>query len=96
MDDQEHLSAYLAKRNAWCPQCDYLLRGLTRDTCPECGTKLNLSEIRQKPIERNGVEMHIRGPQRFDTGWYVRAVVFLVLFWGLILGAAGLVGWLWY
>src|ERR1044071_7129464 len=37
------LHEYLAERDAPCPGCGYNLRGLSADTCPECGVPLHLS-----------------------------------------------------
>ena len=34
------LSRYLADRDVACPRCDYNLRDLTGDRCPECGDHL--------------------------------------------------------
>lgn len=36
------LLAHLAQTDSPCPVCDYNLRNLTTDTCPECSAKLNL------------------------------------------------------
>jgi hypothetical protein len=36
------LRAYLAGRDAPCPNCDYNLRDLAGDRCPECGLELVL------------------------------------------------------
>lgn len=45
------LRTYLADRSEPCPNCEYDLRGLTGDTCPECGLELvlrvGLAEPRQ-------------------------------------------------
>lgn len=41
-DPDPLLVAYLAKADAPCPICDYNLRNLTTDTCPECSAKLHL------------------------------------------------------
>jgi hypothetical protein len=36
------LLSYLAQNDAPCPVCDYNLRGLKTDHCPECAAKLHL------------------------------------------------------
>ena len=42
MNDQEHLSAYLAERDVLCVSCGYCLRGITGGRCPECNEELVL------------------------------------------------------
>jgi DNA-directed RNA polymerase subunit RPC12/RpoP len=48
----ELLRQFLAERNVFCPQCEYNLRDLTGERCPECGEKIvlrvNLAEVKQK------------------------------------------------
>jgi hypothetical protein len=39
------LESYLAAHDEPCPKCGYNLRGLRGDTCPECGTRINLDTI---------------------------------------------------
>lgn len=51
-EDQALLAAYLKERRTPCPGCNYELRGLTADHCPECNTSLLLT------IEQKGT----RGP----------------------------------
>lgn len=48
--DDELLVTFLAERDINCPRCDYNLRGLTSDRCPECGEslKLNIGLVRPK------------------------------------------------
>lgn len=41
--DQEHLTAFLASRDAACPACKYNLRQLVGSKCPECGIPLILT-----------------------------------------------------
>ncbi len=41
------LRAYLAENDASCPRCRYNLRGVTRAICPECGTFLDVAELRE-------------------------------------------------
>ena len=41
--DEQLLCAYLADRDVACPRCGYNVRGLTGDTCPECGSQLMLT-----------------------------------------------------
>lgn len=40
--DRESLRAFLATRETPCPSCNYNLRGLTTDRCPECDQDLVL------------------------------------------------------
>jgi hypothetical protein len=47
--DSAFLRAYLAGRDAPCPNCDYNLRGLTGDRCPECGLELVLRVSLSEP-----------------------------------------------
>jgi hypothetical protein len=46
------LTAFLAQRDQPCPQCEYNLRNLMGNRCPECGEELvlrvNLAETRQR------------------------------------------------
>ena len=42
MPDAELLRAYLGGRTIGCPRCDYNLRGISTDRCPECGCVLEL------------------------------------------------------
>lgn len=42
LPSQDHLAAYLAQRDVPCPACNYNLRGLTADRCPECNRELVL------------------------------------------------------
>jgi hypothetical protein len=48
----EHLRTYLADTDAPCPSCDYNLRGLTSDTCPECNQRLTLRVGLAEPRQR--------------------------------------------
>ncbi len=41
--DPALLRQYLAGREVPCPRCQYMLRDLTGEHCPECGEKLTLS-----------------------------------------------------
>jgi hypothetical protein len=45
MSDDRGLRHYLAQYDAPCPGCGYNLRGLTGDTCPECGDALRLGVV---------------------------------------------------
>ena len=40
--DQQFLVEYLSDRDINCPNCQYNLRGLSSDSCPECGRKVQL------------------------------------------------------
>ncbi|MFN0133636.1 MAG: hypothetical protein ACKVW3_14050 [Phycisphaerales bacterium] len=44
-DDRDALRDFLADRDAPCPACDYNLRGLKADRCPECDRVLELGLI---------------------------------------------------
>jgi hypothetical protein len=41
--DAELLRTFLAQRDALCPTCNYNLRGLAAERCPECAADLSLS-----------------------------------------------------
>ncbi|MGA2443454.1 MAG: hypothetical protein ABSH08_21080 [Tepidisphaeraceae bacterium] len=41
--DDEELIAWLRDRDAFCPLCQYNVRGLASPRCPECGQKLRLT-----------------------------------------------------
>src|SRR5262245_16658234 len=40
--DADQLRSFLAATDAPCPNCNYNLRGLTSDSCPECNQRLTL------------------------------------------------------
>ena len=40
--DGEFLLRYLSERDEACPMCEYNLRGLTGQLCPECGEEIRL------------------------------------------------------
>jgi hypothetical protein len=48
----EMLRRFLAGRDVVCPQCEYNLRDLMGERCPECGEglvlRVNLAEVKQK------------------------------------------------
>lgn len=44
---------FLRGHSAPCPSCEYDLRDLTSDICPECGTRLRLHLGRNDPVSRN-------------------------------------------
>ena len=49
--DSDSLVAFLATRDLPCPGCDYSLRGLTSDRCPECHRALVLTiSLAEPPI----------------------------------------------
>lgn len=56
------LAQHAASTASTCPKCDYALRGLTSDTCPECGAKLLLTIT--SPGARSG-----NVPARFILWW---------------------------
>lgn len=39
----EFLKQFLAERDTPCPLCEYNLRGLTSDMCPECGSEVQVT-----------------------------------------------------
>jgi len=41
-DDANLLRQYLGSRDVPCPHCQYNLRNLTNDVCPECGEQITL------------------------------------------------------
>ena len=50
--DLEQLQHFLASTDAPCPSCDYNLRGLKSDFCPECNQKLVLNVALAEPRQR--------------------------------------------
>ncbi len=57
------LAEFLANRDVPCPGCEYNLRGLTGETCPECGKQVTIAWLRQ----------HM-GPRVSPTGLYFTAI----------------------
>jgi hypothetical protein len=49
---QDQLRAFLADTDVHCPSCDYNLRGLTTDACPECSQRLTLRVALAEPRQR--------------------------------------------
>jgi len=47
--DYSVLRHFLATCDAPCPACRYNLRGLTRDICPECGTRFEIGLVNVPP-----------------------------------------------
>lgn len=47
--DRDMLLRYLAGRDVPCPRCDYNLRDLVGDRCPECGDQLVIRVNRVEP-----------------------------------------------
>jgi hypothetical protein len=50
--DPGQLRAFLAEADVPCPSCDYNLRGLTGDRCPECNQRLVLRVGLAEPRQR--------------------------------------------
>lgn len=48
----DQLRSFLANADAPCPSCDYNLRGLTGDICPECNQRLTLRVGLAEPRQR--------------------------------------------
>jgi hypothetical protein len=48
----EQLRSFLAQTDVPCPSCDYNLRGLLSDRCPECNQKLVLHVTLAEPRQR--------------------------------------------
>jgi hypothetical protein len=46
------LIEYLRDRDVGCPLCDYNLRGLVSDRCPECGREIRLNVQAAEPYLR--------------------------------------------
>jgi hypothetical protein len=61
-----------------CPNCDYLLTGLTSRRCPECGQSFELHDARMHAIDRS-----IFGSGFFNSPWFEQAKV---AFGGLMIG----------
>ncbi len=89
------LAEFLAQRDVACIGCDYQLRGLETNACPECGKELSLDEVRQwsdEPAETFGTIFRKLGP----AGWLgVFAAVMPAINGFVLLGSLGIVGpWL--
>ncbi|MEX0652739.1 MAG: hypothetical protein WD534_17265 [Phycisphaeraceae bacterium] len=48
--DAHHLRVFVAMREVTCPSCRYNLRGLTSESCPECGQRLKLGVSLAEPF----------------------------------------------
>ena len=44
-DERATLLAYVAGRDVGCPACEYNLRDLRSDVCPECGVRLDMDTM---------------------------------------------------
>lgn len=75
LSEAEALAAFLAERDAACPNCAYNLRGLKGANCPECGLALELRVNLQRPR----LAAYLLGlvPLAMGTGFH--AVLLLVL-----------------
>lgn len=80
--DAGFLAAWLAERDAPCPNCRYVLRGLTATHCPECGLALVLRVGLEKPRQA----LLVLGVTGLASGLGFHA---LVLLWGVSQGAPG-------
>ncbi|MBX3372277.1 MAG: hypothetical protein KF817_00445 [Phycisphaeraceae bacterium] len=81
-DDAAFLRAWLAARDERCPNCRYVLRGLTATHCPECGLALVLRVGLEKPRQA----LLVLGVTGLASGLGFHA---LVLLWGVSQGAPG-------
>ncbi len=54
---QTRLRRYLADRDVPCPRCEYNLRGLKSDTCPECGEPLSYTKVKRGLPRPNDASM---------------------------------------
>lgn len=80
MDSREKLITYLATHDAPCAKCIYNLRGIKHPRCPECGHEPNLEAIlRRARTKDEGVAIYIKGRENLEGGWYLRAVLKLLL-----------------
>lgn len=50
--DADQLRSFLATADVPCPSCDYNLRGLVSDRCPECNQRLVLCVALAEPRQR--------------------------------------------
>ena len=57
MSNAEELRLYLADRDAPCPGCEYNLRSLSTERCPECGRGLTLEELEYAEHARQMLEL---------------------------------------
>lgn len=80
MDDRALILAYLETNDYPCPYCQYNLRGIKHPRCPECGHEPNLEAIlRRARTKDEGVAIYIKGRENLEGGWYLRAVLKLLL-----------------
>lgn len=68
-----HSSQTVPTHEIYCPNCDYDVRALVGETCPECGQKIDLVELRRSQIPWT----YRRELGRFGAYWRtVRLVLF--------------------
>ena len=72
------LRGYLAERDEPCPMCEYNLRGLTGQVCPECGEALRLRVRLSEPK----LAAYLCGLIGLSVGVGFSGIMFV---WGLII-----------
>jgi len=75
------LVEHLRLNSETCSTCGYALRGLTHDSCPECGSSFSLEEFYRRRAKRTPWPEHLYGM----PGWWLTIAV-LVFAWLLASG----------
>lgn len=96
---QSLLRRFLADRDVPCPHCEYNLRGLETDRCPECGGPLSYTKARRAAAAARykSAERHVKRPSIVDVIWVLLDPLFAlawIVFAFVLAGVIAMVLWI--